>query len=239
MKSFNVILVLCFAIVACGCKPKIRDGEIFIVLKSDEVKPLADIEVIGFDKSFGARFAEWQSKWNNVKPIPLSDEWQKELDQLDRSIKRTLTGTNPTSLELQATSDGSYANNIPLGMEKIRNQILVEVSKLEQLKKQKTLLAEQEMKSRALAPGSAECVKSFAALLSSNAVYSTRTGSKGEFQIPGNIAFVFAGKVRPTTGEAPCWLVKVDYQQKPIRLSNSNLTAKDDSEELWMLRCTP
>lgn len=239
MKSLTAILVLCFAIVACGCKAKIREGEIFVVLKSDEVKPLADIEVIGFDKSFGERFAEWQSKWNNIKPIPFSTEWQNKLNKLNRLIETTCAVTNPTSLELRARSDGNYADNIPLGMKKIRDHILAEISKLEQLKKEQTLLAEQEMKSRVLAPVSAECAKSFAVFLSNNAVYSTRTGSKGEFQIPGKVAFVFAGKVRPTTGETPCWLVKVDYQQKTIRLSNSNLTAKDDSDELWMLRYTP
>lgn len=216
-----------------------RDGEIFIVLKSDEVKPLADVEVIGFDKSFGAHFAEWQSKWNSVKPILSSDGWQDELNKLNRLIANARSLTNRTTLGLYARSGGANDDKVSGRMEKMRDENLVKLNGLEQLQINITQLVEQEKINPMSLSLRDICLKSFAAFISSNAICSTRTGGKGEFEIPGNVAFVFAGKVRPTTGEVPCWLVKVDYQQKSIRLSNSNLTAKDDSDELWMLQWSP
>ena len=454
-------LVLCLVFAACGCKPKMREGEVFILLKSDEVKPLADVGVIGLDQNFGERFTDWQRRWNTELSQPKllvqkNTTWRGKLESLDRQIKETSSQTNTLdaqaknnltnrlqellagqkiltnriaemqtnldkvkvlydqlaaikkpyqekleSLEARKESlegqteilkettlakinDVIVAEKLPLKklesaedifetdikifasstsdrdigqedyffvacetnnagytltllknvsqklgtssecnrvlqtafsdwkrfktelellngfdneegsienankqlkqalipfenqfgtgipeeydersaslrgaqedlqdarqklnrlqagslddeIEHLRRTILLTVSDLISARDEQERQAENEV----LRQKQEECITSFAELMKSNAVYTTRTGSRGDFQMSARVAFVFAGTIRSTTGEVPYWLVKVDPQQKTIRLSNSNLAAEDNSDELWMLKYTP
>jgi len=323
--SFGLALCLLFA--TGGCKPKMREGEMFLVLKSDEVKPLADVEVIGFDNSFGPRLVDWQRRWNIELLSQKSAQWQDKLESLNRQIRNTLSQTNKLEFqardnltnrvqglladqkilasrvsELQKDLDRTkipedYSEKITLlrwaqeelqntqkkldllgtaslgnETEHLRSGLLADqkilASRISELQKdldrtkipedyseKSTLLrrAQEELQStqkkldqlladeieRLRLQKRGECITSFVELVRSNAVSSTRTGSRGDFQVSARVSFILAGAIRATTGEAPCWLVKVDPQQKSIRLSNSNLAAKDDSNELWMITHQP
>jgi len=75
----------------------------------------------------------------------------------------------------------------------------------------------------------------FYKLLKQQASSSVQTGSKGDFSIPAEMAYIFAERHREN-GETLVWLLRVDAKSPDIRMSNSNTTrAGSDYDQFWML----
>ncbi|MBM3877773.1 MAG: hypothetical protein FJ386_13835 [Verrucomicrobia bacterium] len=72
----------------------------------------------------------------------------------------------------------------------------------------------------------------FYAMLGKQATTSVRTGSKGDFTVPADVAYVFAERQRDN-GEHRVWFRRVESKSPDIRLSNSNSTDAAD-EKFWM-----
>lgn len=75
----------------------------------------------------------------------------------------------------------------------------------------------------------------FYQLLKQQASSSVQTGSKGDFSVPADIAYLYAERHREN-GETLVWLLRVDPKSPDIRMSNSNTTtAGSDYDQFWML----
>ena len=75
----------------------------------------------------------------------------------------------------------------------------------------------------------------FHQMLKQQASSSVHTGSKGDFSVPADIAYLFAERHREN-GEKLVWLLVVDPKSPDIRMSNSNTTtAGSDYDQFWML----
>jgi hypothetical protein len=129
-KALQIIgLTLCIAII-CGCQKqedksgqesvrllqdiKIavsathRKGEAFVVLKSDVVIYMADMQVLCFKPDFKQHFTQWKQDWDAAYQIQLRDfeaknpELQTKLKSLDKQIAQALSKTNTVN---QAASE--------------------------------------------------------------------------------------------------------------------------------------
>ncbi len=76
---------------------------------------------------------------------------------------------------------------------------------------------------------------SFFKLAREQASFSVQTGSKGDFSVPADIAYLYAERHREN-GETLVWLLRVDPKSLDIRMSNSNTTTADGAyDQFWML----
>ncbi len=73
----------------------------------------------------------------------------------------------------------------------------------------------------------------FFAMLAKQVTATVRTGSKGDFTVPADIAYVFAERERDN-GEHTLWFRRVDSKSPDIRLSNSNSTEGGRNNPFWM-----
>lgn len=73
----------------------------------------------------------------------------------------------------------------------------------------------------------------FLAVLAKQAATTVRTGSKGDFTVPADIAYVFAERKRDN-GEHTLWFRRVDSKSPDIRLSNSNSLDLHRDDMFWM-----
>jgi hypothetical protein len=74
----------------------------------------------------------------------------------------------------------------------------------------------------------------FYQLLKQQASISVQTGSKGNFSVPAEMAYLYAERHREN-GETLVWLIHVDPQSPDIRMSNSNTTTTgNEYNEFWM-----
>lgn len=75
----------------------------------------------------------------------------------------------------------------------------------------------------------------FGKMLLDSASFVTQTGSRGDFSVPADAAYVFAQRHR-SNGEHIVWLLAVDRKSPSIRLCNSNAASSASSpNEGWML----
>lgn len=77
----------------------------------------------------------------------------------------------------------------------------------------------------------------FHQLLKQQASSSVQTGSKGDFSVPADIAYLYAERNREN-GETLVWLLRVDPNSPDIRMSNSNTTSGSEYDQFWMLDWT-
>ena len=76
----------------------------------------------------------------------------------------------------------------------------------------------------------------FYALLKRHASSTVHTGSKGDFSVPADVAYLYAERHRDN-GESLIWLLCVNPTSPDIKLSNSNAAATGSShDEFWMLK---
>jgi hypothetical protein len=78
----------------------------------------------------------------------------------------------------------------------------------------------------------------FYELLKNQTMTAVRTGSKGDFIIPGNTAYIYADAQRDN-GEKLTWLVRVDPSITSVKLSISNTASAGGArefDEFWMLK---
>lgn len=86
-------LVIIFFLLS-GCFPKVKEGEAFLVLKSDQIIPLADMQIVFLPKSFRTEFSSLQASFSQDRAQQLtglllsSPEAQKSLDEFDARIRR-------------------------------------------------------------------------------------------------------------------------------------------------------
>lgn len=75
----------------------------------------------------------------------------------------------------------------------------------------------------------------FHQLLKQEAASAVQTGSKGDFSVPADIAYIYAERHREN-GETLIWLLRVDAKSPDIRMSNSNTTSVgSDYDQFWMM----
>jgi hypothetical protein len=75
-------------------------------------------------------------------------------------------------------------------------------------------------------------------LLKNSTITDVRTGSKGDFNVPGNTAYVYA-EMQRDNGEKIVWLVRIDPSMPKIKLSVSNTASaggEGQFDEFWMLK---
>ena len=79
--------------------------------------------------------------------------------------------------------------------------------------------------------------RKFYELLKKNILSAVRTGSKGDFIVPGETAYLYAETQRDN-GEKITWLVTVDPKSPKIKMSVSNAASagSGDFDDFWMLR---
>ena len=77
----------------------------------------------------------------------------------------------------------------------------------------------------------------FYKLIEKNSVVTVRTGSKGDFIVPGEVAYLYA-ETKRENGEKIAWLVHVDPSSLKIKMSVSNAASAGSGgfDDFWMLR---
>jgi hypothetical protein len=90
----KISLILAAAMLAGACSPKPREGEAFLVLKSDEIRPLGDITVTFLNPSFAAKFSALRQNFESEKSQSLNNtlgknpEAQLTLNRMNEEIGR-------------------------------------------------------------------------------------------------------------------------------------------------------
>ena len=145
--SLNIVIVGIFAALVCGCqKPEDksaqeavrllqdiktavsathRKGEAFVVLQSDAVIYMADMEILGFKPDFRQHLITWKRNWEAAYKNQLRDfasknpELQAQLKNIDEEISFAFSKTNAMKQaatesitnvirELQAEAEGLH-----------------------------------------------------------------------------------------------------------------------------------
>lgn len=110
-----------------------RKGEAFVVLKSDAVIYMADMQVLCFKPDFKQQFAKWKQDWDAAYQTQLRDfeaknpELQAKLKSLDEQIAQALSKTNAVS---QAASEA--VADLAQRLESEKDMLLVEQAKTSQ-----------------------------------------------------------------------------------------------------------
>ncbi|MDB4409005.1 hypothetical protein N9165_02970 [Akkermansiaceae bacterium] len=76
------------------------------------------------------------------------------------------------------------------------------------------------------------------AFLGAEKIGSTRTGSGGQFAVPGEARYVMAYHVRESEKKELFWLIKINLEEDQVRLTNSNITntyQRQDSDDIWRI----
>lgn len=90
-----VLTGLALALAVVGCKKQPATGEAFLVLRSDEVVPLADMEIVFIDSSFGRASAQIKQDYEAAKtkatPVVLAatqkfQEMDKQIQEMENKI---------------------------------------------------------------------------------------------------------------------------------------------------------
>ena len=98
--------------------------------------------------------------------------------------------------------------------------------------------AVEEASETANAELKAQSRSKFYELLKNQTMTAVRTGSKGDFIIPGNTAYIYADAQRDN-GEKLAWLVRADPSIPSVKLSVSNTASEGgdgEFDEFWMLK---
>ena len=166
----------------------------------------------------------------------------------------SLTGMQKDWLKSHAANRSGYSHdyawyffyiNIPRQMEgtPVESEVRSAAEKFKALELRKDQLAESPRKLRAEHSAKINQLKEnlrneFYELLKKAAASTVRTGSKGDFVVPGEAAYLYAQTQRDN-GEKIGWLVPVDTKTQKIKLSLSNAASaggRGDFDDFWMFR---
>jgi hypothetical protein len=175
-----------------------------------------DQQLIPWENRYGI------SRWQAAELINRGKEIKDDLKQIANQLNIMKTGGKEASDLVQAAITARIAeiNETVASLNEQRKNSVEEASE--------TANAELKAQSRS----------KFYELLKNQTVTAVRTGSKGDFTIPGNTAYIYADAQRDN-GEKLAWLVRVDPGIPTVKLSISNTaSAGGDGEfdEFWMLK---
>jgi len=205
------ILACCAAVGlllgVAGCDSKPRTGEAFIVLKSDNVVPLADMEVRFLSPEFPAKFEQLKHAYNG-ETKEAADKYMASLKKALEDVKSELASLNETNPALNRAYNRGYLHRI----KDLEADICSPDSYYDQLGFRSELADAY--------------VQKFLTLVQNETIFTTRTGKDGTFVIPRKASCLFAERFREN-GEWLCWflLVKNSSAESALKLSNSTVSS--------------